>query len=149
MIKRAAHDGSTMTREQEREIRDLVETFYERVREDELLGPVFEERIGDRWAAHLDTMCDFWSSVLHATGRFRGDPIASHARIPGLDRAHFDRWMELFTRAARDVLPTERAEDVVARGSRIRAVLEHRCVGPRGATPTSTRDRTSDRRSTR
>jgi len=137
-----------MTAPQEREIRTLVERFYARVRDDELLGPVFEERIGDRWHAHLDTMCDFWSSVLHATGRFRGDPIGSHARIPGLTGPHFDRWMELFARTARDVLPPKRADDIVARSARIRAVLEHRCVGPRRSTPTSTPDPVPDRRST-
>lgn len=117
-----------ITASREREIRALVETFYARVREDDLLGPVFEGRIGHRWDAHLETMCDFWSSVLYATGRFRGDPIGSHTRIPGLAGPHFDRWMELFTRTARDVLPTEHAEDVIARSVRIRAVLEHRCV---------------------
>lgn len=138
-----------ITASQEREIRTLVQSFYARVREDERLGPVFEERIGDRWDAHLDTMCDFWSSVLYATGRFRGDPIGSHARIPGLTGPHFDRWMQLFARTAREVLPRERAEDVVARSARIRAVLEHRCVDPRPAPSASTPDRVPDRRSTR
>ena len=57
------------------EIRRKVHTFYARVRDDDLLGPVFEERIGTDWDAHLDRMVDFWSTVLLASGRYRGDPI--------------------------------------------------------------------------
>lgn len=112
----------------EAEIRTLVTAFYARVREDELLGPVFEARIGDRWEAHLDRMCDFWSSVLLATGRYRGDPVGAHARIPGLTPKHFDHWMELFEETARQVLPPWRALDVAARAARMRLVLEHKSV---------------------
>lgn len=108
----------------EKELRALVFAFYGRVREDALLGPVFEARLEGRWDAHLEKMCDFWSSVLYATGRFRGDPIRSHARISELTPEHFDRWLELFERTALETLPRDRASDVVARSHRMRAVLE-------------------------
>ena len=31
------------------DIKLLVDTFYDRIREDKLLGPIFNERIQDRW----------------------------------------------------------------------------------------------------
>ena len=40
----------------------LVHRFYDRVRADSALGPVFAERISD-WGPHLDRMVAFWSSV--------------------------------------------------------------------------------------
>jgi truncated hemoglobin YjbI len=49
-----------------------VHRFYERVRADAVLGPIFERRIGDRWDAHLAAMTDFWSSVALMTGRYAG-----------------------------------------------------------------------------
>ena len=42
------------------DIKQLVDTFYRRVREDELLGPVFEEKIQENWPRHLDIMYRFW-----------------------------------------------------------------------------------------
>ena len=42
------------------DVKLLVDTFYTRVRADELLGPIFDERIQDRWERHLDLMYRFW-----------------------------------------------------------------------------------------
>jgi hemoglobin len=112
----------------EANIRTLVFSFYDRVRDDTLLGPVFEEHLQGGWDAHLSRMCDFWSSVLLGTGRFRGDPIGTHARIPGLTSAHFDRWVMLFGQTAAEVFSPPEAAYVLERGTRIRAVLEHRTV---------------------
>lgn len=108
----------------EDQIRDLVFTFYDRVREDESLGPIFESRLAGRWDPHLAKMCDFWSSVLLATGRFRGNPVQAHRAIPGIAPEHFDRWIELFQATALDVLPEPLAVDVVGRSMRMRLVLE-------------------------
>jgi hemoglobin len=108
----------------EQEIRDLVYAFYARVREDAHLGPVFEGRLAGRWEPHLEKMCDFWSSVLLATGRFRGNPVAAHTSVPGISSEHFDRWIELFHRTARDVLPPHHAADIAGRAARMRIVLE-------------------------
>lgn len=102
----------------------MVETFYSRVREDSLLGPIFEERIGSEWDAHLDRMVDFWSTVLLATGRYRGDPIRAHAQVPGIRSGHFDRWLEVFRPVVHEVFPEGLAEDVYGRALRMRMVLE-------------------------
>ncbi|MBW8303635.1 MAG: group III truncated hemoglobin, partial [Brevundimonas sp.] len=45
----------------------LVDGFYDRVRADPLLGPVFAERISD-WGPHLEQMRLFWSSVALMSG---------------------------------------------------------------------------------
>jgi hemoglobin len=108
----------------EQEIRDLVYTFYGRVREDACLGPVFEGRLAGRWEPHLEKMCDFWSSVLLATGRFEGNPVEAHLRVPDISPGHFDRWIELFERTAHDVLRAHLATDVAGRAARMRAMLE-------------------------
>ena len=41
----------------------LVDTFYRRVRSDDMLGPIFEQALGDRWDHHLPRMKSFWASV--------------------------------------------------------------------------------------
>ena len=73
----------------------FVEAFYGSIREDELLGPIFAERIED-WPWHLDRMKRFWRSILMNSGEFSGNPMAKHLAIPGLEDRHFAHWLGLF-----------------------------------------------------
>jgi hemoglobin len=84
-------------------IERLVNTFYERVRADPILGPVFAARIVD-WGPHLLRMYAFWSSVTLRTGDYHGRPMQAHAPLP-VDAAHFDRWLALFAATADDICP--------------------------------------------
>jgi hemoglobin len=80
-------------------------------------------------------MCDFWSSVLLATGRFRGNPVGAHRAVPGIAPEHFDRWIELFQATSVEVLPEPLAVDVVGRSMSMRGVLEAAACA--GAVPSS------------
>ena len=79
----------------EAEVTALVHGFYARVRQDAVLGPIFETHVGD-WDRHLAKLVDFWSAILRRTGRFSGDPMAKHAALPGLSKALFQHWLQLF-----------------------------------------------------
>lgn len=115
-------------------LRKLVHRFYDRVRADAVLGPVFADRVGD-WPAHLERMVDFWSSVALMTGRYHGAPMTAHATLP-VTWAHFDRWLTLFRATADEVCPPVGAALVVGRAGRIARSL-HMAVAdaPRGAGP--------------
>ncbi len=83
----------------EADIRRLLGLFYGRVRQDAVLGPVFAGAVGttdEDWARHLARIGDFWSSAMLRSGRYRGDPFSTHARLPNLEPAMFDRWLGLF-----------------------------------------------------
>ncbi|GAB4518964.1 MAG: group III truncated hemoglobin [Amphiplicatus sp.] len=108
----------------------LVRRFYDRVRADPLLGPVFEARIDD-WEAHLQRMCAFWSSVALMTGRYHGRPMEKHQPLP-IDAAHFDRWLTLFRATAAEVCPPAAAAHFVARAQRIAESLELGVAGVNG-----------------
>ena len=73
----------------------FVEAFYGKIRDDELLGPIFNQRVTD-WPAHLARMKAFWRSVLHNSGEFAGNPMLKHLVIPGIELRHFSQWLELF-----------------------------------------------------
>jgi hemoglobin len=100
----------------------LVEGFYERVRADPLIGPVFAERI-EEWGPHLAQMKLFWSSVALGTGVYQGRPMPKHLPLP-VDARHFDRWLELFEATARELGPPEAAEHFIERARRIAESLE-------------------------
>jgi hemoglobin len=103
-------------------IERLVRGFYARVRDDALLGPVFESRIAD-WEPHLHRMFAFWSSVVLLSGRYSGQPMRMHMALP-IDAAHFDRWLALFEETARALCPPAAAELFVERARRIAESLE-------------------------
>lgn len=77
------------------EIRELVDSFYGRVRDDTMLGPVFDAHIDD-WPVHLEIMVRFWSSLLQGSGQYSGTPMPKHVALPGLNESMFHRWLELF-----------------------------------------------------
>ena len=109
----------------------LVHAFYERVRGDPLLGPIFNERIED-WGPHLKRMCAFWSSVALMSGRYRGQPMEKHLPLP-IEARHFDRWLELFEETAHRICPASAADHFVERARRIAESLELGDAGNQGA----------------
>jgi hemoglobin len=111
-------------------ISQLVRRFYAKVREDELLGPIFAAHITD-WEPHLERMCAFWSSVALLTGRYHGQPMEKHLPLP-VDRQHFDRWLDLFGQTARELCPEVAAEHFIERARRIAESLELGIAGSYG-----------------
>lgn len=103
-------------------IERLVRRFYDRVREDDLIGPVFNERIHD-WEPHLRNLMDFWSSVTLASRRYHGAPLRMHLNLP-VSGAHFDRWLALFEETAREVCDPQSAQAFIERARRIAASFE-------------------------
>lgn len=109
LMARTGLDDSMLTR--------LVYAFYDRVRHDPLLGPVFADHIAD-WGPHLEKMVDFWSSVALMTGRYHGAPMPKHLPLP-VEGVHFDCWLSLFRATANEVCPPEGAAWVIERAGRI------------------------------
>ena len=108
----------------------LVDAFYDRVRADPLLGPVFIDRVSD-WGPHLQQMRLFWSSVALNSGAYHGRPMPKHLPLP-VDARHFDRWLELFEITASEVCPPAAATHFIERACRIAESLELGIAGAHG-----------------
>jgi hemoglobin len=88
----------------------LVDRFYARVRQDNILGPIFAEKIGDDWEPHLETMRAFWSSLMLASGRYKGNPMLKHLLlVPRIGSEHFDRWLDIWKQTTAELFPPETA----------------------------------------
>jgi hemoglobin len=111
-------------------IERLVRSFYARVRDDEILGPIFAAKIVE-WEPHLQKMFAFWSSVALMSGRYHGQPMARHLPLP-IDARHFDRWLALFARTAHDVCPPAAAERFILLSRRVAESLELGIANSRG-----------------
>lgn len=101
----------------EQEVALLVNSFYDRVKTDPLIGKIFDDHIDD-WPTHLNKMVDFWSSVLRGTARFRGNPMSTHSQLDGITQKHFERWLALFQQTTQELdnaAMRERANDLSVR----------------------------------
>jgi hemoglobin len=101
----------------EMQIARLVDRFYEQVRLDPLLGPVFNAAVHD-WDEHKRTLVSFWSSVVLRTRSYRGDPMAVH-RMQPIRAEHFERWLALWRATANDCLDESGAAQVIEHAERI------------------------------
>jgi hemoglobin len=105
-------------------IRQLVDSFYAKVRADPELGPIFERAIPGDWGPHLATMHDFWSSIMLTSGRYHGNPVAIHLRVEGIEPALFTLWLALFDETCRDLFDDEVADAFRSKAERIAESLK-------------------------
>lgn len=87
------------------DIKELVDTFYGHLQQDERLGYIFNEVVKLDWSEHLPVMYKFWTTVLFSEPAYKGNPRAAHEKVQamlhsstgsGIQRSDFERWLELF-----------------------------------------------------
>jgi hemoglobin len=105
------------------DVKLLVNTFYGKVREDETLAQIFNERIKDRWPEHLEKMYPFWQTVLLEEQTYFGAPFPPHANLP-VERLHFEKWLELFHATVDELFVGQIAEEAKWRGNRMAEMFE-------------------------
>lgn len=82
------------------DIKIFVDNFYQKVRDDDFIGPIFMKTIGD-WTPHLEKMYAFWNAALFGVAGFKGNPFAKHAPLK-INPNHFERWLQLFDKTIDD-----------------------------------------------
>ena len=118
----------------------VVAAFYAKARQDEVIGPVFNRVVAaDHWPAHIQTITDFWSSMLLGTRRYMGRPMPKHIAIPELSDAHFQRWLTLFRETTEELCPPHIAALFLDRAERIGYNFRIRIAQYRGEDPTTLR----------
>jgi hemoglobin len=105
-------------------VRTLVHAFYVKVRDDQQLGPIFARVIGNDWDSHLAKICDFWSSVMLMSGRYKGNPMIAHMRLKTVQPEHFERWLTLFRETAVEVCTPQIASLFITRAENIARSLQ-------------------------
>jgi hemoglobin len=100
------------------DIKMLVDIFYERIRANDLLGPIFNSILNDRWSSHLEKMYRFWQTVLLQEHTYTGSPFVPHAKLP-IDQLHFDTWLTIWNDTINDLFEGEKAEEAKWRGDKM------------------------------
>ncbi len=104
------------------EIESMVNRFYDKVKHDELLAPLFAHV---DWPHHLPVMYNFWASMLLGDRSYTGNPFEKHVTLP-LSSTHFSRWLELFNETVDENFSGANAQEVKARAQTIAAVFQYR-----------------------
>ncbi len=110
-----------------KDIIQLVDAFYEKIKKDEMLGYIFNDIAKVNWDKHLPTMYDFWENTLFFTGTYSGNPVQQHAnlnQIMPITKAHFDYWNKLFVETVDTNFEGEKAELAKQRALSISIVLQ-------------------------
>lgn len=105
------------------DIRKIVDGFYGKIHQDELLGPIFEEKLAGRWDQHLEKMYRFWQTVLLGEGQtYFGNPFINHAPLP-IYQPHFDRWLQLWEQTLSADFEGEKTEEAMTRARKMAYVF--------------------------
>ncbi|MDB6155758.1 MAG: globin [Chthoniobacteraceae bacterium] len=101
-----------------KDIRKLVDSFYDEIGRDGLLAPVFNDVAKVDWGTHLPIMYRFWESMLLGSATYRGAPFPKHAVLP-VQKKHFVRWLALFQDTVDAHFAGPKAEEAKGRAASI------------------------------
>ena len=105
------------------DIKTMVNSFYSQVRENELIGPIFDEVIQDRWGVHLEKMYTFWQTILFEEHTYFGSPFPPHAKLP-VEAKHFEQWVSIFNQNMDNLFEGPKAEEAKWRAAKMAQMFQ-------------------------
>lgn len=112
----------------------LVRSFYNTVRRDDLIGPIFNAVIPlGHWEAHFEKLTDFWEGNLFFKPTYSGKPVQQHqavSRQHHLGEVHFQRWLQLWHAAVTAQFDGPVAQDAHDRAESIARILLFKLLHP-------------------
>jgi hemoglobin len=106
-------------------VRKVILSFYEKVRRDAVLGPVFAEAIGNDWDSHLERIILFWLTATRLGRGYDGrNFMPAHLRNRSIRADQLSRWLELFRDTAAEQCSLEAASVLVDIAERMAETLE-------------------------
>ncbi len=109
------------------DIEKLINTFYDKVTVDPVIGYFFTEVVKVNWEKHLPIMYSFWESIVFHRGVYDGNPMEKHQKLnekSPLKMEHFNRWTELFNLTTDELFEGEKAENIKQRAMSIATVMQ-------------------------
>ncbi|WP_233897956.1 group III truncated hemoglobin [Tenacibaculum piscium] len=107
----------------------LVNTFYNKIKADDFIGPIFLKTIpADAWDAHLEKLTDFWESNLFFVRKFKGNPMKAHKDLDAhfnhsISQEHFGRWLLLWFETLDENFHGNKANEAKERARNIASML--------------------------
>jgi hemoglobin len=107
----------------------LINTFYGKVRGNNILGYIFNDVAKIDWDHHLPKMYSFWASMLLGERSFEGSPMSKHialSRMTRMSSVEFSEWLYLFSQTVDELFEGEKAAEAKMRAESIAGLMLHR-----------------------
>ena len=114
-----------------KDIEKLVDTFYDKVKTDEVIGYLFVDVAKVNWDEHLPKLYNFWENILFFTANYEGNPMAKHKELhrkSPMTKAHFDHWVKLFTETVDNLFEGPKAEEIKNRAMNIATTMMYKTL---------------------
>ena len=115
-----------------KDIELLVDTFYDKIKTDAVIGFLFTEIALVNWETHLPRMYDFWENILFYTGNYNGSPMQVHKDLHSkcpMNPEHFQHWVIVFTTTVDELFEGEKAIEIKERALNIAQVIQYKTLG--------------------
>ncbi|GAA4300908.1 group III truncated hemoglobin [Aestuariibaculum suncheonense] len=105
----------------------LVSSFYDKIRQDAVLGPFFNNVISD-WEAHIEKLTTFWDSSLFLKTKYLGNPLEVHVKVDAannhsITNEHFGLWLNLWFQTIDELFEGDYAENAKRRARKMGTFL--------------------------
>ena len=107
------------------DIKLMVDDFYAKVQQDELLAPIFNFRLSTHWAPHLEKMYTFWNAALLGVKGYVGNPFMKHATME-IGAEHFEHWLMMFNETVDNWFEGPVADDAKKRAQIMASMFQSR-----------------------
>lgn len=106
-------------------LRRVIVAFYERVKRDDRLGPVFAAIVGNDWDAHVEKVCSFWLYVTRLkSGYGSRDFMPAHLKHPAIQASLLPQWLHLFRQTANELCAGQVADLLIDIAKRMAVSIE-------------------------
>lgn len=99
------------------DIRLLVDSFYSRIQDDHILGPIFNSKI-QQWDPHFEKMYRFWQTILLKEHTYSGSPFPFHMPLP-IAKDDFQHWIGLWSYTVDELFCGKVADEAKWRGEKM------------------------------
>lgn len=109
------------------DVERLVNTFYDKVKRDEIIGYFFNDVAQVNWEKHLPVMYQFWQKIIFNDSAYKGNPMVAHQKLhqqSPITKEHFTRWQELFLETVDELFEGDNALLAKQRAMSISTVMQ-------------------------
>lgn len=107
----------------------LVDSFYDKIKTNAILGHIFNDVAKINWEDHLPKMYSFWASLLLGEHSFSGNPMMKHvelSKLTPMTETEFSEWLLLFYQTIDDLFVGSRADEAKTRAANIARLMLHK-----------------------
>ena len=114
-----------------KDIEKLVDTFYDKIKNDTVIGYLFTDVAKVNWELHLPKMYDFWENILFYTANYEGNPMVKHKELHSkstMTEAHFNHWNTIFNQTVDSLFEGPKAEEIKNRAANIAMAMMYKTL---------------------